>query len=171
MSAWPGAESPLLASLVRHYDELIEYVRRRFGQRGFAQDVVHDVCVRLLERPEPDTSRAPLAMLRRLSHDTAIDRCRSDDARHRWIDSVAILPQTVCPVPDQARVLDAQLEMERLAAAIQAMPRRRRQVFILYKIHELPQAEVAQRMGISLKAVEKHLRLAMAECRTRLERE
>ncbi|WP_338141130.1 sigma factor-like helix-turn-helix DNA-binding protein, partial [Stenotrophomonas geniculata] len=36
---------------------------------------------------------------------------------------------------------------------------------ILHKIHALPQADVAQRMGIGLKAVERHLRLAMADCR------
>lgn len=42
--------SSLLSTLVRHYDELVEHVRRRFGERGFARDVVHDVCVHLKRR-------------------------------------------------------------------------------------------------------------------------
>ncbi len=41
-------------------------------------------------------------------------------------------------------------------------------VFVMHKVHELPQAEVAARLGISLKTVEKHLRLGMGICRTHL---
>lgn len=40
----------------------------------------------------------------------------------------------------------------------------------MHKIHGLPQGEVARQMGISLKTVEKHLRLGMLACRAHLER-
>lgn len=166
-----GAGPTLLSTLLSHYDELVDYVRARFGHRGFAHDVVHDVCVRLLERPEPPSVRAPLALLRRISHDAAVDRCRSEDARAAHLAHNAELEDMVCQTPDQARTMDAQRELARLVAAIRAMPLRRRQVFVLYKIHQLPQAEVARRMDISLKMVEKHLRLAMIACRAELERE
>lgn len=161
----------LLSTLLVHYDELVDYVRARFGHRGFARDVVHDVCVRLLERPEPASVRAPLALLRRISHDAAVDRCRSEDARSAHLACGGELEQAVSQAPDQARNVDAQRELALLVGTIRAMPLRRRQVFVLHKIHELPQAEVARRMGISLKMVEKHLRLAMAACRAGLERE
>ncbi|MNN85745.1 RNA polymerase sigma factor [compost metagenome] len=59
-------------------------------------------------------------------------------------------------------------ELERLSDAIADLPPRCQMVFVMHKIHELSQAEVAERMGISLKAVEKHLRLGMAACRARL---
>lgn len=54
-----------------------------------------------------------------------------------------------------------------MIAAIAMMPVRRRQVFILHRIHEIPQAEVAERMGITQKLVEKHLRLALRGLRGR----
>lgn len=38
-----GAGPTLLSTLLSHYDELVDYVRARFGHRGFAHDVVHDV--------------------------------------------------------------------------------------------------------------------------------
>ncbi|MGH8443840.1 MAG: RNA polymerase sigma factor [Solimonas sp.] len=162
----------LLSSLVRHYDELVDYVRLRFGDRSFAHEVVHDVCVQILERPEREAQRepvrVPLALLRRISHDAAVDRCRAEDLRRTWVDTVAVLPETACPVAGQERALDAEQELERLAQAIAALPLRRRQVFVMHKLHELPQAEVAARLGISLKMVEKQLRLGMAACRERL---
>ncbi len=168
----PGSRPPLLVALIGHYDELVGYIRRRFGDRGFAREVVHDVCVKIMERPaSAEVVQAPLALLRRISHDAAVDRCRAEDARRAWIDAVDTLPETACPAPDQLRVLSARQELELLVQVIDALPKRRRQVFVLHKIHELPQAEVAARMGISIKMVEKQLRLAMVACRERLERE
>lgn len=170
----PDATAPpasLLASLVHYYDELVDYVRWRFGDRGFAREVVHDVCVTLLERPEREDVRAPLALLRRISHDAAVDRCRADDARRAWIDSVAELPTDVaCGAPDAERRLGAEQELDLLARAIEALPLRRRQVFVMHKLHRMPQAEVAARLGVSVKRVEKQLRLALTACRVALGR-
>ena len=167
-----GPSASLLTSLVQYYDELVDYLRWRFGDRTFAREVVHDVCVHLLERPGREKVRAPLALLRRISHDAAVDRCRADDARRAWIDSVAALPEDVaCGAPDAERRLSAEQELELLSKAIEALPLRRRQVFVMHKIHRLSQVEVAVRLGVSLKMVEKQLRLALASCRAALGRE
>ncbi|MOA32800.1 RNA polymerase sigma factor [compost metagenome] len=56
-------------------------------------------------------------------------------------------------------------ELERLSAVIATLSPRCQQVFVMHKIHELPQKEVAVQLGISLKAVEKHLKLGMDRCR------
>jgi RNA polymerase sigma-70 factor (ECF subfamily) len=162
----------LLSTLVRHYGELVGYVRARFKTRqgGFARDVVHDVCVRLMERPSPDAVQVPLAMLRRMVHDAAVDHCRGEDARSRWIEPLEWPPEVASPAPDPWQIVHGELELARLVAIIQAMPLRRRQVFILHKIHDVSQSEVAARMCITLKMVEKHMRLAMAACRTQLGR-
>ncbi|AOY96085.1 RNA polymerase subunit sigma-70 [Cupriavidus sp. USMAA2-4] len=163
---------PLIAALVRHYDELVEHLRRRFGaDRGFARDVVHDVCVNLLAEPPRQPVLTPIAYLRRATLNLAIDRHRVERARAAWVLSMDELPDGVSEAPGQARRLDAAREFERLAAAIETLPPRCREVFVLHKVHELPQAEVALTLGISRKAVEKHVRLGLAACRAALQRE
>lgn len=157
----------LLSSLLRHYEELVDYVRSRFGPRIFAREIVHDVCVRLMERPAPEPVKAPLALLRRISHDMAVDRCRAEDARRRRVQTVAALPEVAAATPEPWQEMDGRQELAWLIAAIDAMPLRRRQVFVLCRIHELPQAEVAERMGITRKMVEKHLQLAARGLRRR----
>lgn len=164
------ATPSLLSALVRHYDELVDHVRRRFGDAGFAREVVHDVCVHLLEKPAAAPARLPLALLRRISHNMAVDRCRAEDAQRSRVEATAVLPDAASDQPDAARALDAQRELERLGEAIAALPPRCQAVFVMHKIHELPHAEVAQRLGISRKAVEKHLRLGLAACRSHLGR-
>ncbi|MDG9882555.1 RNA polymerase sigma factor [Pseudomonas sp. GD04058] len=155
----------LLSTLVRHYDELVEHIRRRFGERGFAREVVHDVCVQLLEKQEKQGIRSPLALLRKIAHDNAVGRYRGERRRQRWLVTVAELPEMEAQIPSQERQLDASQTLDRLVRAIESLPPRCQMVFVMHKLHELPQAEVAERLGISLKTVEKHLRLGMAACR------
>ena len=161
----------LLSTLVRHYDELVEHVRRRFGERGFAREVVHDVCVQLLEKHEKEGVRTPLALLRKITHDSAVSRYRSDRRRQTWLVAVPELPEVDAGIASHERQLDAAQALDRLIHAVENLPPRCQMVFVMHKIHELPQAEVAERLGISLKTVEKHLRLGMAVCREHLGRE
>lgn len=165
------AKPTLLSTLVRHYDELVDHIRRRFGDRGMARDVVHDVCVQLLERGEKDDVRAPLALLRKISNDTAISRYRSDRRRGAWVQAFAELPEVACPAPTPVSRYDAERELQLLANAIASLPPRCQAVFIMHKVHQMPQAEVAEHLGISIKTVEKHLRLGVAACRERLGRD
>lgn len=164
-----SAKLSLINTLVRHYDELVDQVRRRFGDRGFAREVVHDVCVQLLEKREKDNVQAHLALLKKISHDLAVSRYRSERRRQTWIVATPDLPEPVCHAPPPARQYEATREFERLVQAISELPPRCQMVFVMHKIHELPQSEVAAQMGISLKTVEKHLRLALASCRAYLD--
>lgn len=160
----------LLGALVHHYDELVAHVRRRFGDAGFAREVVHDVCIHVMEKPPAGTARLPLALLRKISHDLAVDRCRAEDAYRARVESTGTLPDAMADAPAAERIVDARRELQWLEEAIAAMPARRQTVFVMHKIHEMPHAEVALRLGISRKAVEKHLHAGMADCRAHLAR-
>ncbi|NWL77307.1 RNA polymerase subunit sigma-70 [Pseudomonas taiwanensis] len=158
----------LVAVLVRHYDELVDSVRRRFGDRHAAHEVVHDVCVQLLEAPEKEDVRLPLALLRKITHDRAISHYRSERRRLAWVDEHAEIPAVICTAATPEHHHETADELELLSTAIAALSPRCQQVFVMHKLHELPQKEVAVRLGISLKAVEKHLKLGMDRCRVML---
>jgi RNA polymerase sigma-70 factor (ECF subfamily) len=162
------AKAPLIAVLARHYDELVDSVRRRFGDRQTAHEVVHDVCVQLLEAPEKEAVRVPLALLHKITHDRAISHYRSERRRQAWVDGQAELTEAICSVPGPERLQVATEELEHLCAAIADLPSRCQQVFVMHKIHEVPQRQVAEQLGISVKAVEKHLKNGMTKCLARL---
>lgn len=162
------AKTSLVTILARHYDELVDSLRRRFGDRQAAHEVVHDVCVQLLESPEKEAVRVPLALLHKITHDRAVSHYRSERRRQAWVDNQAELSEVLCSAPCPERQHAAADELERLCAAIAALPPRCQQVFVMHKIYELPQQQVAEQLGISLKAVEKHLKLGMAKCLARL---
>jgi RNA polymerase sigma factor (sigma-70 family) len=160
----------LIQALLRHYDELTERLHRRFGDKNFARDVMQDVCVQLLERPPKITVRTPFAFLRRVSTHLAIDRYRHEARQQLRIDYVADLPDHASPMPTPEQSLQSSQELDQLISLIENLPPRCREVFIMHKIHQLPQAEVAARLNISRQMVEKHLRVAMTACRQQLQR-
>ncbi|AYG45356.1 RNA polymerase sigma factor [Pseudomonas sp. Leaf58] len=165
------AKPTLLSTLVRHYDDLVDHIRRRFGDRSMAREVVHDVCVQLLERGEKEDVHTPLALLRKISTDTAVSRYRSERRRAAWVEAIAELPEVACPAATPISRYDSEREFQLLVNAIAELPPRCQAVFVMHKIHQMPQVEVADRLGISIKTVEKHLRLGLAACRQRLGRD
>ncbi|VFR39608.1 FIG006045: Sigma factor, ECF subfamily [plant metagenome] len=170
--------SPLVARLAGCYDELVAYVCRAAGRfqvdrhqaRDTAREAVHDVCLQLLkDRQVGQEARVPLAFLRTLTKRRAIDNLRQETAWRRLASRMEDTPGALSQAADEtcqpARQAAARQSLLRLAQAIEALPPRCRDVFILHKIHEWPQAEVARHLGISLKTVEKHLRIGVACCR------
>ena len=65
------------------------------------------------------------------------------------------------------RQVMARQELRRLAADIDALPPRCREVFLLVRIDGHSNGEVATRLGISRNMVEKHLIKALLHCRSR----
>lgn len=145
----------LVASLVCHYDDLVRYVGRRFGDADFARDVVHEVCADLLDRPEPAGVRQPLAFLRRVLRNHAIDRRRGDTRRTHLTETLAGCSVRDCH-EDAASYLHGVQAVEDLAAVIQGMPDRARQVFILHRLYDMPQMAIASELDLSRNTVAKH---------------
>ncbi|MDF3836470.1 sigma-70 family RNA polymerase sigma factor [Cupriavidus basilensis] len=159
----------LLATLVRHYEDLVEHVRRRFAARGFARDVVHDLCVQLLERPPRATARQPLAFLRRASLYRAIDRHRAEAAHANVVVSVDEVADLRSHEADGAQQLHLAQQVQSLRMAIENLPPRCRLVFLLHRLHDMPQEEVARELGISRNMVARHLARAMQSLRPLLD--
>ncbi|MEZ5938215.1 MAG: RNA polymerase sigma factor [Hyphomonadaceae bacterium] len=59
--------------------------------------------------------------------------------------------------PSTERVAFGRIELARVSKLIEELPNRCRQVFVLRKVHALPQKEVARRLGISENTVEKQM--------------
>lgn len=146
----------LMSALALHYDDLVAYIRRRFHGTRFARDVVHDVCVQLLEKPPQQAISLPIAYLRRTSFNRALDRWRADATREAYFESTGEVPDWHTHELDGAAAMDFEQQLEALLAIIDALPARARQVFLLHRIHGMPQREIAEALGISVNMVTQH---------------
>lgn len=165
MSLLP-VSSPLAIALAYHYDGLVDYVRRNFSHsrddRHFARDVIHDVYMQLVEHPPRQTIHTPLAFLRLAAKNRAIDLYRSEQVRRRHIEYVATVPDTHVHYQDGENALDFAQKLRALKHIIEALPARQRQVFLLHRLHEMPQQSIADELGISRNMVTQHFTRAHA---------
>ncbi|MGK8194730.1 RNA polymerase sigma factor [Burkholderia cepacia] len=160
------------ADLIKGYQEL-----RRFLSRDLGPDHAADVAQSSFERAwvyaqQGHEIRAPRALLFGIAHHIQVDQGRRrkrsphesiDDA---WEDAHPELRSELTP----EEIAGDRQTVDMLSKAIDALPPRCREAFILHNIHGLSHAEVADQMGISVSAVEKHVANALRFCRTILER-
>lgn len=152
----------IAALYVAEHDRLERQIGRRTGCRGVADDLVQDIFLRLWERTTDWTGDSS-AYLSRCARNAAIDHIRAEKTRATFL--AGVLPeQYAAPAAPTEQIVMARQEIGRLDQILSALPRRTRHVFFLNRIHGRSFSEIAMAMGISKRAVEKHMARALAAC-------
>jgi RNA polymerase sigma-70 factor (ECF subfamily) len=151
--------------LVADYGALKQRLARRFGSADFATEVLHEAWLRLhrTEFDRGETLRSiqnPAAYLHRIAFNIATDRQRVD---RRWIAKAEIeaLVRDAVEELDPARIVEARSELRALSAALEALPPRRRAVFIASRSEGLSHKAIAERLGVSVRVVDRELNAAL----------
>lgn len=150
-----------LEATLRATAEGLRAITRRVP--GDEADLAQDACLRLVETAQRQPVEAPAHLLFRLARNLVIDRLRSRARTARLFSADGVSDQRPGAVADPERVLLATERLRRALAIIDAMPGRRREAFLLHRIEGLSYVDIARRMGVSVKSVEKHLSAAMLE--------
>lgn len=164
---------PIPIMLERFYRELLNFLTRQVNDRDTAADLAQESYARVLAAQHQGQEVAdPRALLYRTAKNLVTDQHRrSEFRRHDSLDTVAEPEAQHAPAHLQPEeVLASRQTVHAYAQAIEDLPPRCREAFVLHIIEDLPQAEVARRMGISVSMVEKHVVRGTLTCR-RCERE
>ena len=151
----------LLLALVRQYSSLLRRLTRRYGPSMAAKDVLHDAYLRISGLETVPEIRNHGAYIVRIADSMAKEHVRRETRHVGYpLDDDHALDT---PGPD-TQFGDKQ-RLDQLAKAIQDLPPRCREAFLLHKFEGLGYNEVAIRLGISRSAVEKHVMKALSRCR------
>ena len=135
-------------------------LRTYFARRVAANDVddmVQEVALRLQacgSRAEVDNGRAYLFQVAR---SVMIDRARRDACRQRHQHER--LTEAHHPIEElsPARVLEAKEQLAQVLHALDHLPERTRQVFLLHRFDRVSHSGIADIVGVSVSSVEKHV--------------
>jgi RNA polymerase sigma-70 factor (ECF subfamily) len=147
---------------------LLNYLTRRVGRED-ASDLLQETFVRALRHDEFGAVADPPAFLKQIAINLSRDFARRQESKAKYFvlgDNPEDVP-AVAVAPDE--IYDAQERARRFLAAVNALPPKCREVFVLRRFEDRSQDEIAERLGISRNMVEKHLRLAMERCRAALD--
>jgi RNA polymerase sigma-70 factor (ECF subfamily) len=162
-----GAEYEPLSvqsTIRRYHDSLIQFLRQRLRVPEDALDVAQETYIRLLQYQDSRTIRSPSSMLFRIAINVANDLGRAEVARgvqnQCSVDDLDIASDE----PSAERQLTASEDLAILYQAIEQLPPKCRQVFLLSRVRRMTYGQIARHCGISVKMVEKHVSHALAVC-------
>jgi RNA polymerase sigma-70 factor (ECF subfamily) len=161
------------AMFVAYADPLCAYAYGLLRSRDDAQEIVQDLFLWIWEnRTGWDVPGELRTYLYRSVRNRAISRMRHRRVQHLFrlrsaaTDSLEMPPRAV--LPDAQDRLEAAELSRAIVRALETLPERCRQVFLLSRQHHMSYAEVAQVMQISPKTVENHMARALAGLRAAL---
>ena len=133
-------------------------LRARLGSADEANEFLHDAFARLLGARPAQGVQDPGAFLNRIVRNMLVDRSRRRAARpvHVPIDEEA-----VCVPPDQGRLIEFEQMRRRYLKAVESLPPRMREVFVLHRMDGLSYKEIGERLDISVRTVEWHIAQAI----------
>lgn len=158
--------SGLQAVLLANRTKLVGFFTSRTRDAAEAEDIVQDLYLRLARLPAgPITD--PMAYLYRMGLNLVVDRARERIRRVQredaWgeISTHRVGNDLVDDSPSPLAELVSRERAQRIADAVASMPPGAARAFRMHKLEGLSHTEVAGRLGISRKGVEKHMAVAM----------
>ena len=163
----PQGGEALMESGARFTPALRAFFSRRAHQND-VEDLVQEVLLRIQKRQPAPVVNNVEGYLFEVAANVLIDRGRRDRTRRR--SDHCEFQEIHHPVDEMSpeRVLQGREQMARALAALNELPERTRRVFILVRFEEMSYKLVAQRMGVSVSAVEKHVMKALRHLHERL---
>lgn len=165
MLAYASGDAAAFESLyLKHKGALFRFVLRSVKARGEAEELFQDIWMRVIEarmRYEPKAKFT--TWLYTIAHHRLVDHWRARGLAVVSIDDEegAAPELAAAPSSEPHRIAEARDTMERLTAAVAALPMAQREAFLLHHEGDLTAAEIAAATGTHEEAAKSRLRYAM----------
>lgn len=153
-----------LASLFRrHHKEVVRYAARLIGSRDDGEEVVQNAYLRMV-KVDSRTVGHPRSYLFKAARNAAIDfRIKLE---REWSRRVELDQADSLSSPDDfSRKLEFRDKVATLSVLMNELPQACRTAFIMNKVEGFSHREIAEKLGISISMVEKHILRAFSHCR------
>lgn len=136
------------------WDRMIREVRMRTRGRSDPEELLHAAYLRLLRYKAVHVVENVAAFLVRTAVNIGVDNYRHD----RFIVDVDPGEVGACEnSPLQDEVLASRVRLERVREGLSRLTPRTREIFLMHRLDDMKYREIAEHLGISQSAVEKHI--------------
>lgn len=151
----PGDDRSDLETMYREESpRLARYFKARFRGSEDPDDLVQELFAKLAAGRPFGELRNPQSYLKRILRNFLIDRNRKIRNAPGFVSMEGIEPSVP---PDQAHAIEVKEMRERYRSAVDALPPRTREVFLMHRVEDLSVKVIAEQLGISTRTVEWHI--------------
>lgn len=151
-----------------HHPWLLSRLQARLRNTAEAQDVASETFLRVVAAPRPQAIDEPRAFLTTIAKRLLFTLWRRRELERAYVEALALCPEDMAPSPEDRAVL---LEtLEHIAHALDGLPLKARQAFLLSQIDGLTYHAIAAHLELSHSTVRRHMteafrRIALALAR------
>ncbi len=179
---YPGATSNLKMSkhspnrleklFAAHAQGLVRFLKRKVNNPEDAEDIAQNAFIRIQRLAEQGELENPKAYLYQTASNLAIDMMRREKLHQNYVRQTISKEQfsdeefsSITDYCTPERLLSARSELDAIKKAMDDLPIKCRQAFLLHRIKGHSYNDIAKEMGVSVSSVEKYILQALKHSR------
>jgi RNA polymerase sigma-70 factor (family 1) len=148
-----------------HFDSVRNYIYYRSGDAEVATDIAQETFLRIWEKHSSSDHNNLTGLLFKIARDQFVSLYRREKILSKF--RLNTKPDIATRSPEDQMMFE-ELK-DRYENALANMPEKQRVVFLMSRMEQLKYNEIAERLGLSVKAIEKRMSLALSSLRQALE--
>ncbi len=140
-----------------NFDAVRNYIYYRCGDADLATDVAQEAFMKIWEKQNIVDSNKVVALLYKISGDIFINNYRKQKTVLKF--ALSIKPQTNTQTPED--ILQFKELQNTYNNILNIMPEKQRVTFLMHRLEGYSYSEIADHLNLSVKAIEKRMKLAI----------
>lgn len=142
----------------KNFDSLRSYLYYRSGDKELATDIAQDAFVRIWEKQIQLEGKKTVGLLYKIAGDFFISNYRKNHSKAKYLESLKF---DFCDDVSPEEQMQYKELKEKYEYALAKISEKQRVVFLMSRMEGLKYHEIAEKLGISVKAVEKRMHGAL----------
>lgn len=147
-----------------YFEDVRRYVLYRSGNEDIATDIAQDTFMRIWEKQMVIDPKKVKGLLFKIAGDLFISQFRREQVAFNFFNTFQ--PNNKSHTPEDE--INFQELKKSYDSALKSMPEKQRTVFLMNRIDDLKYKEIAEHLGLSLKAIEKRMGMALEHLKIHL---
>ncbi|MCF8362343.1 MAG: sigma-70 family RNA polymerase sigma factor [Prolixibacteraceae bacterium] len=145
-----------------YFDDVRRYILYRSGNEDLSTDIAQDTFMRIWEKKTDIDNKRIKGLLFKIASDLFISQYRRHKVAFNFFNTFEPDRRSITP-EDEYSYQELKKAYEK---ALKSMPENQRTVFLMSRIEEMKYKEIAETLGLSVKAIEKRMKLALQHLKT-----
>lgn len=150
----------------QYFNPVRSFIYYRCGDSDFSTDIAQEVFLNLWSKRDKIDLKMVKGLLFKMAKDKFISQVRRKTLEMNYRDTLEIEPYTNSN--DDSESVEYKELQNQYDKGLSELSEKQREVFLMSRIEKLKYHEIAERLEISVKAVEKRMKLALLHLKTLL---
>lgn len=147
-----------------YFEDVRRYIFYRSGDEDLATDVAQDTFMKIWEKRDNIDTKKVKGLLFKIANDLFISAYRKKKVAFNFFNNFEPNEKGLTP-EDNLNYNELKRAYE---SALKSMPEKQRVVFLMNRVDEFKYKEIAEKLNLSVKAIEKRMSLALEHLRKEL---